>query len=74
MCAEWNGVMASSDKVVLVIEDIESNMRLFQHLLEVHGYNVLQAMDGLKAGNLRESTDQTSFSWISSCRISPASP
>jgi two-component system cell cycle response regulator DivK len=52
MCAEWSGVMASSDKVVLVIEDTETNMKLFQHLLELHGYNVLQATDGIKGWQL----------------------
>ncbi len=34
--------MKNSDKVVLVIEDSESNIiRLFHDLLELRGYNVL---------------------------------
>lgn len=34
---------------VLIVEDNALNMRLFNDLLEAHGYTVLQAMDGLEA-------------------------
>jgi two-component system, cell cycle response regulator DivK len=34
---------------VLIVEDNMLNMRLFNDLLEAHGYTVLQAMDGLEA-------------------------
>ncbi len=39
--------MKNSDKVVLIIEDNESNMKLFHALLDAHGYNVLQATNGM---------------------------
>jgi two-component system cell cycle response regulator DivK len=40
-------VMNNSDKVVLVVEDNPINMRLFHALLDAHGYNVLQATNGM---------------------------
>ncbi len=40
--------MAHLDKTVLVVEDNDLNMRLFHDLLEMHGYNVLQAKDGME--------------------------
>ncbi|MDE2446165.1 MAG: response regulator [Alphaproteobacteria bacterium] len=36
-------------KTVLVVEDNELNMKLFNDLLEAHGYNVVQTRDGLSA-------------------------
>ena len=39
--------MSPSDKTVLVVEDNDTNMRLFHDVLEASGYNVLQAMDGM---------------------------
>ena len=33
-------------KKVLIVEDNEPNMKLFNDLLEVHGYSTLQAQDG----------------------------
>ena len=41
-------------KSVLVVEDNDINMKLFHCVLEAHGYNVLQAKDGI----LRESIIQ----------------
>jgi len=38
--------MANPGKVVLLIEDNPSNMRLFSDLLQAHGYHVVQAMTG----------------------------
>ena len=36
-------------KKVLIVEDIELNMKLFHDLLEVHGYETLQTRDGREA-------------------------
>src|SRR5262245_40369069 len=36
-------------KTVLIVEDNELNMKLFNDLLEAHGYHVLQTRDGLSA-------------------------
>lgn len=36
-------------KTVLVVEDNELNMKLFNDLLEAHGYRVLRTRDGLSA-------------------------
>ena len=33
-------------KTILMVEDNELNMKLFIDLLQAHGYNTLQAMDG----------------------------
>ena len=44
--------MNRSSKVVLVIEDTESNMKLFQHVLELDGYETLQAKDGIRGWEL----------------------
>ncbi len=40
--------MGSMDKTVLVVEDNDINMRLFHDVLEMRGYNVLQAKDGME--------------------------
>lgn len=39
----------ASAKTVLVVEDNELNMKLFNDLLEVHGYRVVQARTGPEA-------------------------
>jgi two-component system, cell cycle response regulator DivK len=39
-------------KTVLVVEDNELNMKLFNDLLEAHGYSVVQTRDGLSALDL----------------------
>ena len=44
--------MTAADKVVLVVEDNKTNMRLFNDVLTSHGYTVLQAMDGAGAWQL----------------------
>ncbi len=36
-------------KSILIVEDNELNMKLFQDLLEAHGYRTFQTRDGLKA-------------------------
>jgi two-component system cell cycle response regulator DivK len=43
------GAEAAMAKTVLVVEDNELNMKLFNDLLEAHGYRVLQTRDGLSA-------------------------
>jgi two-component system cell cycle response regulator DivK len=43
------GIDHSMKKTVLVVEDNELNMKLFNDLLEAHGYNVVQTRDGLSA-------------------------
>ena len=40
---------AAQAKTVLIVEDNELNMKLFNDLLEAHGYRVLQTRDGLSA-------------------------
>ncbi len=40
--------MSPLDKTVLVVEDNDINMKLLHDVLEVHGYNVLQAKDGME--------------------------
>ncbi len=39
----------SAPKTVLIVEDNELNMKLFNDLLEAHGYRVLQTREGLSA-------------------------
>ena len=36
-------------KTVLIVEDNELNMKLFNDLLEAHGYQTLQTRDGMEA-------------------------
>jgi two-component system, cell cycle response regulator DivK len=36
-------------KTVLIVEDNELNMKLFNDLLEAHGYNTLKTADGVQA-------------------------
>ncbi len=43
------GVDSAMKKTVLVVEDNELNMKLFNDLLEAHGYIVVQTRDGLSA-------------------------
>jgi two-component system cell cycle response regulator DivK len=43
------GVTSAMQKTVLVVEDNELNMKLFNDLLEAHGYKVVQTRDGLSA-------------------------
>ncbi len=41
--------MTQSDKTVLIVEDNELNMKLFNDLLDAHGYKTLQTRDGMEA-------------------------
>ena len=36
-------------KTVMIVEDNELNMKLFNDLLEANGYNIIQTRDGLEA-------------------------
>jgi two-component system, cell cycle response regulator DivK len=38
-----------SPKTVLIVEDNDLNMKLFNDLLEAHGYRTLQTKDGMEA-------------------------
>ena len=45
-----NGVTGQcAARKVLIVEDNMLNMRLFNDLLEAHGYTTLRAKDGLEA-------------------------
>ena len=46
---------ADSTKTVLIVEDNELNMKLFNDLLEVHGYATLQSREGEEALRLARS-------------------
>jgi len=39
-------VRSTMSKTILIVEDNELNMKLFNDLLQAHGYNTLQAKDG----------------------------
>jgi two-component system, cell cycle response regulator DivK len=47
--ADVTGPVLAMQKTVLVVEDNELNMKLFNDLLEAHGYRVVQTRDGLSA-------------------------
>lgn len=36
-------------KTILIVEDNDLNMKLFNDLLQAHGYNTLQTKDGREA-------------------------
>ncbi len=40
--------MENSNKTVLVVEDDHVSTKLFREALEAHGYNILQAKDGME--------------------------
>ncbi len=40
---------AATAKKILIVEDNELNMKLFNDLLEAHGYEVIQTRDGYEA-------------------------
>jgi len=44
-----HGAEKAPTKTVLIVEDNELNMKLFNDLLEAHGYRVLQTREGLSA-------------------------
>ncbi len=50
--ADSIGTAAAKPKTILIVEDNELNMKLFNDLLESHGYRVVQTRDGLSALDL----------------------
>ena len=44
-----HGPGRNGSKKVLIVEDNDLNMKLFNDLLEAHGYNTLQTRDGVEA-------------------------
>lgn len=55
--AEKQGIAAfSMPKTILIVEDNELNMKLFNDLLQAHGYNTLQAKDGRVVVDLTRET------------------
>lgn len=44
-----NGQSSASGKTVLIVEDNELNMKLFNDLLEAHGYQTVQTRNGMDA-------------------------
>ncbi|HEV2301120.1 MAG TPA: response regulator [Stellaceae bacterium] len=45
----YRDVDGAPPKTVLIVEDNELNMKLFNDLLEAHGYRTLQTRDGMEA-------------------------
>jgi two-component system, cell cycle response regulator DivK len=41
--------LSADAKTILIVEDNELNMKLFNDLLEAHDYNILQTRDGMEA-------------------------
>jgi two-component system cell cycle response regulator DivK len=52
MMADSIGTAAAKAKTILIVEDNELNMKLFNDLLEAHGYLIVQTRDGLAALDL----------------------
>ena len=46
-------------KSVLIVEDNELNMKLFNDLLEAHGYTTLKTRDGIQALGLARAHNQS---------------
>ena len=49
MMKQDHGIAQPTAKTVLIVEDNELNMKLFNDLLEAHGYFTLQTKDGVEA-------------------------
>ena len=60
-------------KTVLIVEDNELNMKLFNDLLEAHGYATLKTSDGIEAIELARTHHPALILMISSFRRSPGS-
>ncbi len=60
-------------KTVLIVEDNELNMKLFNDLLEGHGYATLKTANGIEAIELARAHHPDLISWTSSFPRSPAS-
>jgi DNA-binding response OmpR family regulator len=59
-------------KTILIVEDNELNMKLFNDLLQAHGYNTLQVKDGRSVVEITR-LNRPDLILISSCRKSPGS-
>ena len=46
------GFLSDMPKTILIVEDNELNMKLFNDLLQAHGYGTIQTIDGRKAVGL----------------------
>ena len=53
--AKFPGAVPAMQKTVLIVEDNELNMKLFNDLLEAHGYRTLQSTNGMEAMELARS-------------------
>src|SRR5205814_10723115 len=49
MMKQDRGIARPAPKTVLIVEDNDLNMKLFNDLLEAHGYFTLQTKDGVEA-------------------------
>jgi two-component system, cell cycle response regulator DivK len=49
LAAPIGSVESCMSKTVLIVEDNELNMKLFNDLLEAHGFRTLQTRDGMEA-------------------------
>ncbi|MEO9166935.1 MAG: response regulator, partial [Aestuariivirga sp.] len=49
MMSDSTATIEAKAKTILIVEDNELNMKLFNDLLESHGYLVVQTRDGLAA-------------------------
>ena len=47
--SQERGIDQRMPRMVLIVEDNDLNMKLFNDLLEAHGYNTLQTKDGVEA-------------------------
>ena len=59
-------------KTVLIVEDNELNMKLFNDLLEAHGYLTIQTRNGVEAVELAHRHKPDLILWIFNCRKSLA--
>jgi two-component system cell cycle response regulator DivK len=59
-------------KKVLIVEDNELNMKLFNDLLEAHGYQTVGTRNGIDAMDLARQHRPDLISWTFNCRKCPA--
>jgi len=67
-------------KKIFIVEDNELNMKLFNDLLEAHGYETVTTRDGTKAMNMAKASNpdlilmDIQLPEVSGLNISPLSP
>lgn len=49
VCPRWDSPRGNMPKTVLIVEDNDLNMKLFNDLLQANGYETLQTKDGREA-------------------------